>query len=350
MLIKRAAAVAVFIIVFLAAQRLLMPKHAGEAREGALVGSYYAEAPDHDVLFFGDCEVYSNISPVTLWERFGAASFVRGSPQQLVWQSYYLMEESLRRETPAAVVFNVMAMQYGAPRQEEFNRLTLDGMRLSDIKIKAVLASRTEGESLLSYVFPLLRYHDRWSGLGADDFKYFLAPPQVSISGYMLRADIKPVDTIPSPNPRADYRFATTCYEYLDRMAKLCAEKGVTLVLMKAPVLYPYWYPQWDEQIAAYAEANGLLYVNCLDYIEEIGLDFSRDTFNGGLHLNVYGAEKLTVFIGSVLSEHIGLPDRRGDAAASARWAAKSELYHREKARQERELEEYGKIRSLLIE
>ena len=39
-------------------QALLMPKYVSEIPEGALIGEYYRETEDHDVLFIGDCEVY----------------------------------------------------------------------------------------------------------------------------------------------------------------------------------------------------------------------------------------------------------------------------------------------------
>ena len=36
----------------------------------------------------------------------------------------------------------------------------------------------------------------------------------------------------------------------------LCKEKGVKLVLIKAPTEYPYWYEQWDEQVQQFADEN----------------------------------------------------------------------------------------------
>ena len=84
----------------------------------------------NDVIFIGDCEVYENISPVTLWQEYGITSYIRGSAQQLIWQSYYLLEETLRYETPKVVVFNVLSMKYNEPQNEAYNRMTVDGMKL----------------------------------------------------------------------------------------------------------------------------------------------------------------------------------------------------------------------------
>ena len=116
-------------------QALLMPKYMVENREGALIGEYYDEAHGHDVLFLGDCEVYETFVPAILWEKYGISSYVRGSAQQLIWQSYYILKETLQYEKPKAVVFNVYSLKYGKPQSEAYNRMCLDGMKMSSSKI-----------------------------------------------------------------------------------------------------------------------------------------------------------------------------------------------------------------------
>ena len=52
--------------------------------------------------------------------------------------------------------------------------MSLDGMKFSLTKIKSIMASMTEEENLIEYIFPLLRYHSRWNELKSEDFKYIL--------------------------------------------------------------------------------------------------------------------------------------------------------------------------------
>ena len=112
------------IILFLAAllvslwllQRLLIPKYIEDNEEGVLSAEYYDNAGDNDVLFIGDCEVYCNFSPIKLWQDYGITSVIRGTPQQLIWQSYYMLEDTLRYETPKVVVYNVFSMRYDEPQ------------------------------------------------------------------------------------------------------------------------------------------------------------------------------------------------------------------------------------------
>ena len=93
-------------------QKLLIPKYVEDNPEGALISEYYDVEKDHDLLFVGDCEVYESFSPEVLRKEYGIKSYIRGSANQLIWQSYYLLEEMLKYEKPKTVVYNVLAMKY----------------------------------------------------------------------------------------------------------------------------------------------------------------------------------------------------------------------------------------------
>lgn len=340
-----AALLLLAVIIFL--QELFIPKYMSEIPEGNLVEEYYKEEKKHDVIFVGDCEVFSNVSPVTLWEKYGITSYIRGSAQQLIWQSYYLLEETLRYEKPKTVVFNVLSMKYNEPQKEAYNRLTLDGMKLSKHKIRAIKASMMENEDLISYIFPLLRYHSRWNEINGEDFKYLFGKDKQSHNGYLMRVDIKPVGYIPPGRVMADYRFGDNSYDYLEKMVKLCKENDIELILIKSPSVYPYWYPQWDQQMVEFADKHAITYINFLEVAEdEIGIEYDKDTFDGGLHLNLSGAEKFTEYFGKILSEDFKLPDHRNEEEYKNIWQDKVDFYYAMKEDQERELREYGYLKS----
>lgn len=327
-------------------QKLLMPKYVSDIVEGSLIEEYYDEkVKAHDVIFIGDCEVYENFSPITLWENYGITSYIRGSAQQLIWQSYYLLEETLKYEKPKVVVFNVLSMKYNEPQKEAYNRLTLDGMKWSTSKWKAIQASMMEDEHFIEYVFPLLRYHSRWKELTKEDFIYLFDKEKMFHNGYYMRADVKPVEYVPKGKRLPNYQFGENAYYYLDKMVELTKENGIELVLIKAPTLYPYWYDEWDAQMEEYAAKHGLTYINFLDHVEEAGIDYSTDTYDAGLHLNVSGAEKLANYFGKILVEKFDLEDHRNDETLQAIWKEKVDFYYAMKEDQYREIAEYGYLK-----
>ena len=237
-------------------QRLLVPKYQTGIVEGSMVEEYYKDRSDHEVLFVGDCEVYENFSTIELWRKYGITSYIRGSAQQLTWQSYYLLEDALKHETPKVVVFNVLALKYNEPQSEAYNRMSIDGMKWSMSKVNDIKASMTDEENFVDYIFPLLRYHSRWSELTKDDVKHIFSKDKVTHNGYYMRVDTKPQQEFPDPTPLTDYKLGDKAMGYLQKMTDLCKEKGVKLVLIKSPTEYPYWYEQWDEQVQQFADEN----------------------------------------------------------------------------------------------
>lgn len=329
--IRLAVSAGIIVVSLFLLEKLLVPKYVDGVVEGAFVQEYYDQEKDFDVIFVGDCEVYENFSPITLWENYGINSYIRGSAEQYIWQSYYMLEDTLRYETPDVVVFNVQSMQFDTSQSEAYNRMTLEGMRWSPSKIKAIMASMKPEEKFLDYVFPILRYHTRWSQLTKEDVEYMFRKKQVSHNGYYMRVDVKPAENVPEGRVLKDYSFGENAWKYLDMMRRICEEKGIQLILIKAPSLYPYWYEEWEEQIVDYADQYDLDYINFLTLVDEIGIDYSRDTYDAGLHMNLSGAEKLSDYLGQYLIEQSGLSDRRKEKELCKIWEEKTASYEKEK-------------------
>ena len=328
--------VLICVTLLCAAQALLVPHGASGNAEMCLL-SDYMQAEDtatDEVVFLGDCEVYESFSPVTLWQEYGIESRVIGTPQQLLWHSYATLCEVLERSSPRVVVLSVYALIYHEPQSEAYNRMALDALPMSGVKWQAVRASLAEGESALSYLFPLLRYHDRWSELSWSDVTSLFAPyAPVSSRGYLVQTG---VISAASPLPDhtgalvpSDTAFGEMALDYFDRIVTLCKDKGVSLMLVKAPTdswRYP-WLDAYETQTVALAERYGLPYYNLLKDFETIGLDMTTDSYDGGLHLNVFGAEKLSRYVGRILTEQYTLTDTREHAERAAAWQSEIDRY-----------------------
>lgn len=340
------AFVAVLLAVLFVLQQLLVPKYmyfnyedakaAGAEYGGGMISEYYRAKTQHDVIFLGDCEFFETVDPVTLWEQYGISSYVRGSPQQLIWHSYYILLDTLKTEKPAAVVFNAMEMKIGEVQSEANTRLTLDGMRFSKYKMEAAkLSISEEGESLLSYAFPIMRYHSRWQSLTYMDFEYLLCRDPVTFNGYlMMTAEGGAVLPVIRPSSeKLEYDtsdFPKICWEYLDKLRILCEEEGIELILFKAPTQSTkyYWFEGWEQKLDEYAEEYGLRYINGIELQSEMGLDMKTDSYDGGIHLNVNGAEKCSSYLGAILHNEVKIPDRRSEEKLSEAWNDICERYY----------------------
>ena len=318
-------------------QALVVPKYLTNA-EGLLTGGYYEDAGGHDVILVGDCEVYESFVPSVLWDKYGITSYVRGGAQQLSWHSYYILEETFKYEIPKVVIFNVYALKYGKPQSEAYNRMTFDTMKWSSSKLEGIKASMTDDESIIDYIFPLLRYHSRITQLEKEDFEFvFNKPKNCSDNGYLIKTGILPMPQSDPITEPPEELLPDSALEYLDKIKALCDQNGVTLILMKAPTNSRgyWWYDEWEEQIKNYSEKNNVDYYNFIPLCEEMGINWQTDTYDGGLHLNAYGAEKFTEFFGKILYQNYGLESKKDDDEVSEKWNGYLEEYKMRKKESE---------------
>ena len=67
-----------------------------------------------------------------------------------------------------------------------------------------------------------------------------------------------------------------------------------------------------------------------MENILEIGLDYSVDTYDGGLHLNLSGATKLSKYFAPILKEKYSLTDYRDNEEVNAYYQKELEKYYEE--------------------
>ena len=295
--------IVVFFILVILLGKLVSLKYISLYKEGSFISDYYKEENNHDVIILGDCEAYTSFSPMVIYNENGITSYVRGNSQQLIGQSYYILLETLKYETPKVVVLSIGNMRYNPGIKEEYNRLLLDKMKWSKEKIELIKYSKTEKETIISYIFPLLRYHSRISELTSEDIKYMFKDEVVSHNGFLINQDVKPLTTLPTPKVLDNYNFSDDNMSYLKKIVDLCKEKNITVILEKSPTLYPYWYSEYDKNIREFAKENNVDYYNFINEINDIGIDFKYDTYDSGTHLNLSGATKFSKYFATILKE-----------------------------------------------
>ena len=116
-------------------------------------------------------------------------------------------------------------------------------------------------------------------------------------------------------------------------MKALCDANGAELILIKAPtnVRAYWWYDEWDIQVREYADQKGIAYYNFISETEQIGIDYTTDTYDEGVHLNVYGAEKMTDYFGNILKSNHGLDGLEHSDQLVLDWAVRVEEYYKER-------------------
>ena len=170
-MVRCVAFVVVFSMLFGNATDLLM-RHDDESNE---IHAFYSEPKDTiDVLYVGSSPLLRGVSPMVMWQEHGFTGYVRASALQAPSVSYGLLAESLKYQNPELVVLlcdNIFSDYDYAEREGDLRR-GLDGMKMSKYKLDIIkeVTAADESQSMLSYAFPLMRYHDRWKEINlAED-------------------------------------------------------------------------------------------------------------------------------------------------------------------------------------
>lgn len=320
----------IFLLLFQGMSRILIPKWndipgiAGRRMEDF----YQQEENTMDAMFFGSSFIYYSMSPLPIWDNYGYTSYSFGNPGQRIWTSYYYMEEAFKHQKPKVVFYEVGTAHLEEQAKEEWNRQNLDYMPLSLTKLKAIRAiCKGTKETTASYLFPGLRYHDRWKELTQNDFDRHLDTGYYG-KGSLMRFGAKPAKrkdiekwmTDTGENPV----FPKENEEYLDKMKTLCEKNGAELVLLRFPNVY--WSKNLSDMMQEMADKKGLTYIDYNTIPQAYGLNWATDTTDKGDHMNVVGTEKVSNYLGQYMKDHYDFKDKRQDKEYAS-WIENSQKF-----------------------
>lgn len=326
----------IFCLIFSAVQELFKPKWGegtGGARETLNANGFYSEPDDSiDVIYIGSSYCFFAVSPMKMWQEYGFTSYVRGSANQSMFLSYYTLKDTLIDQSPKVVVIEIgqVVNEFDLDKDEWIARRGLDYLRMSSAKAEAIMDLDLEGtqQSPMDYFFPLLRYHSRWNELSETDFDYYNWEDHNTYKGQYTGVSVYQYQWPEGFMAKSDdvFELPEGSVEYLDRIAELCEESGVQLVLMKSPM--DGWTYEKYNSIQQLADKYGVPYIdyNLPENIAAIKLNPASDFHYNQWHLRVTGADKLSVHLGKFLTENYDLTDYRGNSDYEL-WDADLEKY-----------------------
>ena len=248
-----------------------------------------------DLLIVGDSVACGSFIPLMMWRDCGITSYVCGTALQLTDESEDWIRTACERQNPKLVILEVSTLFTTIP----YPRIIM---------------------TPLSRAFPVFTYHNRWKDLSARDF--FRKPTYTHIErdkGYYMRTGIDPIPVevpeklVPSPGDgvkKAGF-FNILC---LRRIARFLSDRDIPLMLVCGPHIKD-WNGKYHNGAAQLARDFGVEFVDLTTVLDEIGIDWTTDTLDRGIHVNHAGAVKTTRYFEGFLEQTGLLPDHRGDAA-----------------------------------
>ena len=259
-----------------------------------------------DVIVMGDSESYTSFSPLQCWNEYGIPVYNCGMQGQNIIETYSELKALLKTQKPKVLLWEAyMLSRCDKPMKEA----------------ELILAEQ------FYQLFPALRFHSSWRNVfNSDAVK---AKEREWPKGFHIVTDVlyeeldeRQEDSLKNIELSRINRF------YFSKIMELCRENNIKVVFYSSPS--PVNYSSLRiEYIRNLAEEEGIPYVNLLDHMEEMELDLLTESYDGGDHLNLPGAQKSTSFLGKYLSEECGLESRKDDPAY-ADWDKEAKAYKKQ--------------------
>lgn len=324
-----------FLLLVLSIQVLFISKTTDGWSPTAVITTDFYDTPENsiDVLFLGSCNIYNNVNTMVLWEDYGIAAYDFASPDQELLTSYYYLESALTRQRPQLVVLDALMLFGVGEPTEEYYREAIEFMPLTLKKLEMAKTIYADTDhttfGIISTIFPIMRYHDRWMDLERNDFEFSRTDYTTVFRGFAPVFEAVPYtgETDYMAAETAEESFRDGAIDYLKKMQRLCQQNEIPFLLIKSPSAY-HWSAQRHEMTEELAQTLELDFIDYNLVVDDIGIDWSTDTFTSGGHrLNVYGSEKFSAYLGNDLKTKYTLSDRRADEAIASIWNADLETY-----------------------
>ena len=367
-LIKAVLFLAIGIFLFLGLQKFITPRwnyiNTSENIYTKITAFENLDENIEQVIFLGTSHMRSGVSPIEMYRDNHIVTYNLGTSIQTLEGSYFLAKEAFRTQNPKVIVMDTSSLFFSGVTSRNFDvsmRYILDSLPLNQTKIEmakvyaemsdlgndngAILRSEDTTERFISCFVPLLQYHSRWNEINKSDFVDFFAYKDNYSAGYQIGSVLVPgTNTLEGVNALAaelmvvnDVRDSFTYengirtafqteediysteivesnIEYLVKLKELCDQNGATLLLTKIPsIISPIAYSSaWTKYrynaVKEVCDRYGIAFLD-LQYDADLGIDVSKDFYDGGMHMNASGASKVSRFLGNYLKENFGLEE-----------------------------------------
>lgn len=267
-----------------------------------------------DMVFLGSSHSYCTFDPENFDEKLGILSWQLGTPLQTSDTTYFSLLQVLETQKPSVVVaevyWDMLDDGFLIEQAKSFFRV-LNNEELEKKYIREVFPI---GEKIKYSIKPI-RYQADFFALFSSNFKDELKekygvydPPGDTVSGeeyYRSKGYVYCDYTMPESEYDLTNQFKgfdgnsfemnAQKAKYLEKLAKLCEEKGIKLIFVTAPIApvsmdYIKNYEKVHEEISDFSEKIGVPYIdyNYINYDEKI---LGNEYFRDDAHLNDSGVK-----------------------------------------------------------
>ncbi|WP_159648316.1 hypothetical protein [Erysipelothrix aquatica] len=242
-----------------------------------------------DYLVLGDSEAYTSISPMEIWKKSGLKGYNLGVSSQTLQKGSTVYRKALENQQPKVLLI-------------ETNFIFRNTGMINELEYFLT--------NTLSDSFAIFENHSNWKTFAKEkQWPSFRQPIMLPnpLKGYYFNVDQNPYvkgDYVKPTNVRAVIQQPQR--EILDNILELSRERDIQVIFYSSPSPVNWTYAQHNV-ISDIATKNGLQYLDLNLLSSDLNIDWSKDTYDAGDHLNFFGAKKVSEFISESLENNSAL-------------------------------------------
>ena len=283
-----------------------------------------------DVVFVGSSHCYYGIHPAVLWKNHGIAAFDMSVSAQDKDSAYHDLIELYKTQSPSVIYIDLHALSYDQHQVVSNvyrNYLSLKTSSNSIALVNEYEYIEEEDRKSFYLRFPII--HTRYRELKKYDFLEYAPNSFGRGEHFAWRIGSTWSDPEVINDPEIG-ELSEKNREWLENLIALAEENDTKIEFIMIP------FPPVNRSERKILNAAEVMldelqycYTDYNKMLDELEIDFQND-FADAEHLNVYGAEKFTTFLGEAIVKKYDLPDHRGDEKY---WQWETDLQWYENAR-----------------
>lgn len=262
-----------------------------------------------DVFYVGNSSVFCGISPIEIWDKYGLTGYNIAIGSSRTWTEYYMIKNYLQNQSPKMIVLDISCAFEQDDAEEVYYRKAFDHIKMSSEKIEAILSDAYDNSipDVLSYIMPVIRFHDRWQELSSKDFNMAYKDDMTISKGYDYYDNVVPYNNSYNYlNDKVPDTISDKSKQYLDKIVDLCKKNDIEVIFTVVPTTES-WNNNMHNVMQEYCNKNNVEFfdLNTEKQLKAMKLDWTKDTCDGGIHLNHSGAYKVSMAIGDYISKKL---------------------------------------------
>lgn len=265
-----------------------------------------------DVLCTGNSTFRQGFSPNTVWHDYGIVAYSRVDSRQSPELTYFEVRDTLNRHDLKLVIMGVPRLfkEYDYVENEPLLRRSMDykDMSIEKIKTAAAISSHTDIIETISYIFPLIRYHSRWTDVTYEEAKQSFEQGHDFWRGEFRVNNLKVLEPRSFEDTSDEVpEYSKKAIKWYEKTIELCNSKGVKVIIVSMPEVTNT--RGMNQGVQEFADKYGADYLDfdTDELVEATGLNY-REDFQGGHHLAITGSRKISEYLGEYMVKNYNIP------------------------------------------